>query len=223
MIAKVPHTGSSRGFLTAGHRAFVTKVRRRAFPAVLLVSAFVATAGCGEVARTGRAPVLLVINSIEGAAGGGETFSAFLLSDVVTGGGVINDSGRATLSLTLKNPGSVTAPLGPTQLNSVVLSRYRVTFIRADGRDTPGVDVPHSFDGGVTAIVPPNGTAQAVFDLVRHSAKREPPLRNMWGAGAQRFISTIAQVTFYGQDLAGNDISATGTIQVNFGDFADPE
>jgi len=29
-------------------------------------------------------------------------------------------------------------------------------------------------------------------------------------------------VTFYGQDLAGNDIEATGTIQVNFADFADP-
>jgi hypothetical protein len=219
----VPYDGSLRRFLAAVHREFVTEVCRGVIVVVLVVASLVATAGCGEVARTGRAPVILVVNSIEAAAGGGTDFAAFLLSDVVTGGGVINDSGRATLSTVLKNPGSATAPLGPAPLNSVTITRYRVRFIRADGRDTPGVDVPHAFDGGVTVIVAPNGTAQAVFDLVRHSAKREPPLRNMWGAGAQRFINTIAEVTFYGQDLAGNDISATGTIQVNFGDFADPE
>jgi hypothetical protein len=200
----------------------INRLQRGIGLAVVTIAAL-AGASCGDVARTGRAPVILAVNSIEAAAGGGTDFAAFLLSDVVTGGGVINDSGRATLSLTLKNPGSVTAPLGPTTLNSIIVSRYRVRFIRADGRNTPGVDVPHSFDGGVTATVPPSGTAQAVFDLVRHSAKREPPLSNMWGAGAQRFINAIAEVTFYGHDLAGNEITATGTIQVNFGDFADPE
>jgi hypothetical protein len=181
-----------------------------------------ASASCGEVARTGRAPVILVIDNIEGAAGGGTQFAAFLLSDVQTGGGVINDSGRATLSTALKNPGYAAAPLGPTQLNTVVIDRYRVRFIRADGRDTQGVDVPWSFDGGATATIPPNGSTQVVFDLVRHTAKREPPLSNIWNGGGPRFINTIAEVTFFGHDLAGNEITATGTIQVNFGDFADP-
>ena len=64
--------------------------------------AAVASASCGEVARTGRSPVILVINNIEGAAGGGTQFAAFLLSDVQTNGGVINDSGRATLSTALR-------------------------------------------------------------------------------------------------------------------------
>ena len=34
-------------------------------------------------------------------------------------------------------------------------------------------------------------------------------------------ITTIAAVTFYGQDLVGNEIQATGNIQVDFGNFAD--
>jgi hypothetical protein len=29
-------------------------------------------------------------------------------------------------------------------------------------------------------------------------------------------------VTFYGQDQAGNEISAAGNIGIDFGDFADP-
>jgi hypothetical protein len=35
-------------------------------------------------------------------------------------------------------------------------------------------------------------------------------------------ISTVAEITFYGRDLAGNEVSVTGFLQVNFGDFADP-
>jgi hypothetical protein len=32
-------------------------------------------------------------------------------------------------------------------------------------------------------------------------------------------LSTIADVTFYGRDQAGNDVTAVGSIGVNFGDF----
>ena len=40
--------------------------------------------------------------------------------------------------------------------------------------------------------------------------------------GAQNVISTIAEVTFYGRDQAGNEVSVTGSISVNFSDFGDP-
>jgi hypothetical protein len=195
---------------------------RRSIGVAVAVAAALAGASCGDVARTGRSPVILVIEIIEASAGSGTTYTGFLLSDVVTNSGsVINDSGRATLGLVLKNPGSGAAPLTPSSLNAVTISRYRVRFVRADGRNTEGVDIPYGFDGGVTVTIPAGGTAQAVFDLVRHQSKREPPLSNMHGGGAQRMLSTIAYVTFYGQDLAGNNIEATGTIQVNFVDFID--
>jgi hypothetical protein len=41
--------------------------------------------------------------------------------------------------------------------------------------------------------------------------------------GGRVIISTIAEVTFYGEDLAGNDIRVVGTMSVNFADFADPD
>jgi hypothetical protein len=57
---------------------------------------------------------------------------------------------------------------------------------------------------------------------VRHAAKLEPPVSTLRNAGGVDFIYAIAEVTFYGRDLAGNDVSATGTIGVAFSDFADP-
>ena len=36
-------------------------------------------------------------------------------------------------------------------------------------------------------------------------------------------ISTLADVTFYGQDQTGRAVSVTGTIGVNFADWADPD
>jgi hypothetical protein len=190
---------------------------------IVAIAAALASASCGEVARTGRAPVILVVNNLEGSPGGVDDFSTFLQSDAQTNGGIVNDVGRATLSTALKNPGTVTAPLGPTQLNSVTLTRYRVRFIRADGRNTPGVDVPWGFDGALTATIPPNGTATFGFELVRHQMKLEPPVSTLRNTGGVAFIHTIAEVTFFGRDLAGNDIEATGTLTVSFADFADPE
>ena len=187
------------------------------------IVAALGTAACGEVARTGRAPVVLVVNSLEASAGQTDEFGTFLQSDVQTAGSITNDVGRATFTIIAKNPGSVTNTLAPTDLNTVVISRYRVRFFRADGRNTPGVDVPHGFDAGLTVTVTGEGSTTAGFDLVRHEMKLEPPISNLRFASGVAFINTIAEITFYGRDLAGNDVSASGTISVNFADFADPE
>jgi hypothetical protein len=56
---------------------------------------------------------------------------------------------------------------------------------------------------------------------VRHAAKKEMPLLPL--VSNRNTITTIADVTFFGKDLAGNDVQATGSIQVDFGNFADPE
>jgi hypothetical protein len=95
-----------------------------------------------------------------------------------------------------------------------------VVYRRADGRNTPGVDVPFSFDSGVTVTVDRDGGSTG-FQLVRNSAKQEAPLRAL--VANPDIISTIAEVTFYGRDQAGNDVSATGLIGVDFGNFGDPQ
>jgi len=199
---------------------------------VALVSAI--SAGCGDVVRQGRAPVQLVIMSLAAASGATpDDFGGTLRSDVVTlveqtvnGQQVdvpttFNDIAEVTMSLILKDPGQPGAPATPTNINQVTVTRYRVVYRRSDGRNTPGTDVPFPFDSGVTFTVPQEGSVSAGFQLVRHTAKHEAPL------AALQFnpdvISTIAEVTFYGRDQAGNDVSATGLIGIDFGNFGDPQ
>ena len=196
---------------------------QRIATATAAVVVALASASCGEMSRTGRAPVILVVDSMEASAGEDTDFSGVLLSDVQTGGGVFNDNGRANFHITMKNPGNITSPLGPSELNEVTLTRYRVRYIRSDGRNTEGVDVPYSFDGGITATIRASGGGEVVFLLVRHTAKREAPLRNMWDGGGQRLLTVIAEVTFFGRDQSGNEVTAVGNITISFGDFADPQ
>ncbi len=85
------------------------------------------------------------------------------------------------------------------------------------------MDVPYPVDGAVTATISGGATVVVPFEIVRHQAKVEQPLRSLVNFGGRVFIATIAEVTFFGTDLAGNDVQATGTISVNFGDYADPE
>ena len=193
------------------------------------------TAACGsELLRTGRAPVLLVITSIDAAKGDDTAeFVRPLLSDVLTYvevqiNGVttrvptiFNDIGRAQFQVVAKDQSVTASPTSP--INAVTLTRYRVTYRRTDGRNTPGVDVPYPFEGGVTATIGPGESGEVIFDLVRHAAKSEPPLRNLINAGGTMFISTVAEVTFYGRDQNGNEVVATGMVDVTFADFGDED
>ena len=192
----------------------------------------VLSAGCGDMATQGRSPVQLTVLTLAAAPGvSPDEFGGNLLSDVVTNvqrtvngqqvtsPTIFNDVGSVEFGLVLKDPGSSATPVAPSALNAVTVTRYRVVYRRTDGRNTPGVDVPFPFDSGVTVTVGANG-ASTGFEIVRSSAKLEAPLRSL--ADNPESISTIAEVTFYGHDQAGNDVSATGTIGINFANFADP-
>ena len=92
-------------------------------------------------------------------------------------------------------------------------------FRRSDGRNRPGVDVPYAFDGAATGTIASGGTLTLGFELVRHVAKQEAPLVQL--VDSPTIISTIADITFYGQDRVGNEISVMGSISVDFGNFGD--
>ena len=107
-----------------------------------------------------------------------------------------------------------------SDINDVTLTRYRVTFIRADGRNVPGVDVPYAFDGAFNVTVPVTGDeVERGFILVRHQAKGESPLREI-AYNRSLILSVIAQVDFYGADNAGRAVQATGYVNITFADFA---
>jgi len=191
-----------------------------------------ATVSCGSVAREGRGGSFIVLDSLQGIRGAVTPgpASPVLLSDVLTNvtspapctqdspcPTIFNDRGSAVMHIVMKDSGSAT-PTTPSSLNDITLSRYRVEYSRADGRNTPGVDVPHPFDGIITQTVTPQQTLVG-FDLVRHQAKEEAPLVQLLTNG--RIITGLAKVTFWGRDQAGNEVSAEGNIQINFGNFGD--
>ena len=187
---------------------------------ILVLTLF--AAGCGDLTTQGTGSSYLIITSLQGASGAepGE-LSATLNSDVITVVDdvptIFNDLGQVTLSLQMKNPTSAT---GPTSANFITINRYRVRYIRSDGRNTPGVDVPYGFDGALTGTV--TGTDfSSGFELVRHIAKSEAPLQAL--AFSRVIISTIAEITFYGHDQTGRDVSVTGQMLVSFGNFGDPD
>ena len=209
-------------------RHILSNVTRLAAAAAVAVSA----ASCGsDLMRTGRSPVYLRIVGIDVTNGASnETSSGGLRSDVQTlveqqinGVAVkvptiFNDTAVANITVESKDPTRVT-----TATNAVTITRYRITFRRADGRNTPGVDVPFGWDGGVAVTIPAGGTSGVAFEIVRHSTKSEPPLRNLINNGGVQFIYTIAEITFFGRDQNGNEVTVTGMVDIAFSDFGDPE
>ncbi len=177
--------------------------------------------GCTKVQTTGQSPSFLIVDTMRASSGATPTlFSGFLESDVVTNGGVFEDGGQVAFRLAMKDPGTADSPTTPSSINFITVNRYRVTYVRADGRNTPGVDVPYPFDGGLTVTVGASG-ATGTLVLVRAQAKLEAPLRALVSGGAG-VISTIAQITFFGTDQAGREVSVTSNISVNFANWADP-
>lgn len=206
-------------------------IRRIAARFVVLAGVTAVTCSCGSAVRNGSSPVYMVIDSLQGIRGAAQPGApaGFLLSDVLTNvtspapctpeapcPTIFDDPGTVVLRLA---PRDTLNPTAPTTNNEVTITRVHVEYVRADGRNTPGVDVPYAFDGAVTGTVPAAGSATLGFELVRSVAKQEAPLVQLRTSSA--VMTCIANVTFYGQDRTGNNVNATGQIQINFANFGD--
>jgi len=208
------------------------KIVLRAFTAAVLIAGSVS---CGSVVRSSRAPVILVIDTlgaIRGTAAASGTAVSVLSSDVftlVTSGGtctttapcptVFSDSGQVGMHLVLKDIGQPGVTVDPSTNNQVTITRVHIQYRRTDGRNQEGVDVPYAYDTAATATITGSSTITFGFSLVRNQAKTEPPLMALRSNG--QVISTIADVTFYGQDVVGNAVSATGAIAIDFANWGD--
>jgi hypothetical protein len=172
--------------------------------------------GCTpDFGETGNAPVLLRIVSIATEEGENAEEGAFLNSDVTP---IFNDNAVVTLEVLPKNPRLG----GDLRLQDVLVERYEVRYIRSDGLDTEGIDVPFRISGGLSVLVPAGEDAEVAFVLVRHQAKFEPPLSNLRGAfGGENVLSTTAEITLHGRTTAGQAVSTRGFVRINFADFAD--
>lgn len=190
--------------------------------------------GCSSFLTKQSTTSYLILDSLQTATGREpDKFSGTLASDVQTyvkkddGTGaqvllpfIFADNLVASFRLAMKDPGSIESPNAPSANNFITVTRYHVKFVRSDGRNTEGVDVPYAFDGAMTVTVGADG-AKATMTLVRIQAKTEAPLRGFVGFNGPS-LSTIAEITFYGKDQTGRDVTVTGSVSVNFADWADP-
>jgi hypothetical protein len=218
------------------HSAFGIRPAGRRLLLGVIVACAVATGACTKRQLEGSSNSYAVVNGVFAASGARPTdFAGYLSSDVITyvkknleGSQVcvptiLEDSGRASMHLGLKDPGSADLPTFPSPSNSITFSRYHVNYRRADGRNTPGVDVPYGFDGGMTLALIGGNVSIGQLTLVRAQAKQEAPLKALIGGGGANSITTIAELTFYGTDQTGRAVTAEGFINVTFADWGDPD
>ena len=109
---------------------------------------------------------------------------------------MVSDVAKIDLRLGMKDPGTPQNPSTPTSANFITVTRYHVKYVRSDGRNTQGVDVPFEFDGGASVTVrDASAISTLVITLVRAQAKLEAPLLALRNQGGHVILSTIAEVT----------------------------
>jgi hypothetical protein len=201
-------------------------------PALLLLIGFVVliSYGCTKVEDDSRSGSLLVVDSVNGLPGGaGETAGVPLLSDICDEDSlnpsvctVFNDDAEIEFSNEFLQIGPGAGVGEPGFIADIIVNRYRVDYFRSNGRNTPGVDVPFAIDGTMNVRVPVDGNATATIVVVRHEAKKEPPLAELQFGPSEGTLTLNAQMQFFGHDIAGRTVSATGFLEIHFAAFAEP-
>lgn len=188
-----------------------------------ILSAIFLLFSCNPLENETESASLLVVQSITGTDIDGN-IANYLQSDVQriddqTGQSYITaDVARATLKVSLLDPSSTTQS---SQYNSVAINRYVVSYSRSDGLNTPGVDIPYSFEGSLSILIDVGSNAIISFIVVREVAKLEPPLINLHEGGEEGVLQVTAKVEFYGQDMANNKVKATGYLNIFFANYTD--
>jgi hypothetical protein len=178
---------------------------------------------CNPLADDSQSSSMLIVENLTGFDMEGN-LANFLQSDVIfqdpedpESSTIYADSALVSFTAQLLDPASLT---GPSHYNDITVTRYVVTYIRADGRNTEGVDVPYSFEGNLSVLVPIDSAVEANFIIVREVAKLEPPLIGLQEWRDAGVINCTAKVDFYGQDQVGKTLKATGYLNVYFANFA---
>lgn len=203
-------------------------------PALLiLLAVMLVSYACTRVEDNSRSGSLLTVESITGEIGGEATESTPLLSDTCDNPndqpqdpqlcGVFNDNANITFSNDYLQVGPGSGVTQGSFLNDIIVNRYRVDYFRSNGRNTPGVDVPYGIDGTMNVRVPLNSTGTGGIVVVRHQAKKEPPLSELDNGSSEHVITAQAEIKFYGVDLAGHTVSAVGYLEIHFANFGEAQ
>jgi len=175
---------------------------------------------CNPMENESDSASMLVVERMQGN-NVKEQVSDYVQSDVIVvksgASTIVADIGFATMSCRLLNPAST---LGASPWNDIAVTRYVVSYIRTDGRNTPGLDVPYPFEGNLSAVFKVGFSQEIAFVIVREVAKEEAPLLGLRTLGGESVLQVTAKVEFYGHDMANKTVKATGYIPIFFANYA---
>jgi len=191
---------------------------------VLIIAALVLSS-CLAKEDDSTSASFLVINSLTGNDLEGNAGSTTVFSDVDMGGSIVNDNGVALVSTLTYNPLEDSEAHDITYYMNVIVDQIDVEFMRTDGRNVEGVDVPYRFTQPIDMIVPVDEEVEIPFVLIRHVAKLEMPLLGLREVPSREFIlQLVAKVTVHGKDLGGHRVApVSGYLSVWCANFADSE
>ena len=185
------------------------------FPVILLLLS------CNPIENESDSASILILKSMTGTDLEGNEVN-YLQSDVLfvdpttSVETITADEAKASLGVTLLDPVSA---YGPSSFNGITVDRYVVTYMRADGKNVEGVDVPYSFEGALSAFIEVDSSVDISFVIVRAISKAEPPLIDLIDGRAEGVLNVNAKVDFYGHDLTNRNVKATGYISIFFTNY----
>jgi hypothetical protein len=162
---------------------------------------------------------ILLVTSITGHTDGGNS-ADFLESDVFEDVDLtyVSDIITATLEAKLKEPESI--GLGSSYQNRINIHSYDVSYTYVDSNidPVPSPNTPTTFTGRLSEQIDIDASLEVTFVVVRAQAKTEAPLLNVSGLD---IMQVVARITFYGEDISGNPIQATGYLTIYFANYTD--
>jgi len=199
-----------------------TRLTLRPTRVLILTALALVIAACNPLENKTESMSLLLVESVTGFDMAGKE-AGYIQSDVLyvdpeTGAqSIIADVAKANLTARTLDPSPI---MGTSSFADIQLSRYTVTFYRIDGKSMPGVDVPFPFEGQISTLIKIGTSTQVALIIVREAAKQEPPLLNILQASSRAEVFTVtAQIDFYGHDLTGKAVKATGYIPITFANY----
>ncbi len=164
------------------------------------------------VGDSNKSGVALTVNTIVGIDALGNE-ADYLASDVQTGGGYLTDTIVVVLETKLKKPETIIP--GQSYMTSVMIDRYTITYTSPEGDP-----VPAAFEGRLAVVCEADScSADLEVVAVRAEAKTVAPLNAL--IGTLNVYWAVAEMRFFGHDLDGNGVEATGYITVYFADWTD--
>jgi hypothetical protein len=190
---------------------------------VVLIIAALALVSCVAKENDTTSASFLVINALTGKDLEGNSGSTTVFSDVSIAGSIVNDNGVASVTTLTYNPLEDSDEHDITFYMNVIVDQVDVEFMRTDGRNVEGVDVPYRFTQPMNMLVPVDEITEIPFILIRHVAKLEAPLFALREITSQGVIlQLVAKVTLHGKDLGGHRVApVSGYVSVWCGNFAD--